>query len=161
MCYNNNSFKLNNKSNRMKKPLTQEKCFEINGIEYHLRLIPKFSRRWKDTGSSLKSLLMKFDGEYSCLEKRGKVEYNIGESSEVRKGRFEETHTDKNEMSSNYLTIKLMAKPRIKIISYSSYFDAGTEESKIITRQKTGFRKWGKVPSKELSCKEQLIYINP
>ncbi len=136
----------------MEKQVIENKCFEINRIPYHLKLIQKFSRRWKDTGSSVKSHLMALSGIHNYIERRGNVEYNTDESSEIRKGRFEETWTEEYETSSHYLKIKLMGKPKIEIILESCYLDNGAGKSRITTKQREGFMRWTKVPSNEIFC---------
>ena len=119
MCHNNNSFKLNNKSNRMKKLLTQEKCFKINGIEYHLRLIPtKYFNSNKKTPSSFTQFKLFVTEAYSFSKTKGRIKYSKKKGGEVlqdwrRGGRFSEEWYNGLDESWHYLTIKLK-KERLK-----------------------------------------------
>ena len=131
-----------------------ERCFKINNIEYYLKLIPKKYEDYKNRPSFLAGLAMALSGVYDCSKKIGKVEYTTKESSKVRKGRFENTWKDECETSTNCLTIKLMSKPKIKIILKSYCFDNGSGDRGITAEQREGFREWRKLPCKEISCEE-------
>ena len=104
-----------------------ERCFEINGIEYHLRLIPKkYFNSNEKTPSSFTQLRLFLYQAYSFSKTKGRVEckkkmWGPLSFKKLKKwkniGRFSEEWYHRIDESQHYLTIKLKKEFPKKTIS--------------------------------------------
>jgi len=131
-----------------------EKCFRINDMEYHVKLI---SKKYKDMPSFLAGLSMALSGVYDYSKKKGKVEYIVKGSSGVRKGRFEDIWRDECDTSFHDTIIELMEKPKIKIILKSYSLDNGSGDGAVVAKQKQGYKKWKRLPCEEIEEYSSII----
>jgi len=132
----------------MKKLPTQEKCFEINGIEYHLRLIPtKYFKSNEKTRSFFTRSKLVSSEAYSFSKTRGRVECEKkvwGALSFKKLKKWEKIGTFSDELytgldvSHYYLTIKLKREFPKKIISIEEIISDSfpkTELNKVLIKK--------------------------
>jgi len=124
----------------------QEKKFEINGEEYHFKLIPTKSENSDEKMPSILTRVgMTLSGIYFISQTRGKIECEKIKGKEMitekKAGTYKERWEESGEVSTQYLEMRLRRiSPLKRIIINSSCYDDGTGFTENTLIQRKNFR---------------------